>query len=64
MRNKPCFNGYTGINRSHKTLYIIETLREVSPSYITTLFKVNNRNTRKRCEICSKLTIKTPKQRH
>ena len=24
------------------------------------LFKVNNRNTRKRCEICSKWTIKTP----
>ena len=24
------------------------------------LFKVNNTNTRKRCEICSKLTIKTP----
>ena len=24
------------------------------------LFKVNNRNTRSRCEICSKLTIKTP----
>ena len=24
------------------------------------LFKVNNKNTRKRCEICSKLTIKTP----
>ena len=24
------------------------------------LFKVNNRNTRKRCEICSTLTIKTP----
>ena len=23
------------------------------------MFKVNNRNTRKRCEICSKLTIKT-----
>ena len=29
------------------------------PVYIY-LFKVNNRNTRKRCEICSKLTIKTP----
>ena len=28
------------------------------------LFKVNNRNTRKRCEICSKLTIKTPKRRY
>ena len=28
------------------------------------LFKVSNRNTRKKCEICSKLTIKTPEQRH
>ena len=25
------------------------------------LFKVNNRRTRKRCEICSRLTIKTPR---
>ena len=25
--------------------------------------KVNNRNTRARCEICSKLTIKTPERR-
>ena len=28
------------------------------------LFKVNNTNTRKRCKICSKLTIKTPERRH
>ena len=28
------------------------------------LFEVNNRNTRKRCGICSKLTIKTPERRH
>ena len=28
------------------------------------LFKVNNRNTRRRYEICSKLTIKTPERRH
>ena len=28
------------------------------------LFKVNNRNTRKKFEICSKLTIKTPERRH
>ena len=28
------------------------------------MFKVNNRNTRTRCEICSKLTIKTPEGRH
>ena len=27
------------------------------------LFKVNNRNTRKRCEIGSKLTTKTPERR-
>ena len=24
------------------------------------LLKINNRNTRRKCEICSKLTIKTP----
>ena len=28
------------------------------------LFKVNNRNPRKRCQICSKLTIKTPERGH
>ena len=27
------------------------------------MFKVNIRNTRTRCEICSKLTIKTPERR-
>ena len=27
------------------------------------MFKVDNKNTRTRCEICSKLTIKTPEQR-
>ena len=27
------------------------------------LYKVNNRNTRKKCEICSKLTINTPERR-
>ena len=28
------------------------------------MFKVNNRNPRTRCEICSKLTIKIPERRH
>ena len=28
------------------------------------MLKVNNRNTRTRCEICSKLTIKTPERPH
>ena len=27
------------------------------------MFKVNNRNTRTRCEICSKLAIKIPERR-
>ena len=27
------------------------------------MFKVNNRNTRTKCEICSKLIIKTPERR-
>ena len=28
------------------------------------LLKVSNRNTRTKCEICSKLIIKTPERRH
>ena len=28
------------------------------------MFKVNNRNTRARCDICSMLIIKTPERRH
>ena len=28
------------------------------------LLKVNNRNTRASCEICSELTVKTPERRH
>ena len=28
------------------------------------MFKVNCRNTKTKCEICSKLTIKTPEQLH
>ena len=36
--------------------------RSVFPAGID-MFKVSNRNTRTRCEICSKLRIKTPQQR-
>ena len=35
--------------------------KQISSIY---LLKVTNRNTRTRCEICSKLTIKTPERRH
>ena len=38
-------------------------LTRINPANIY-LFKVNNRNTRTRCEICSKLTIKTPERCH
>ena len=42
-----------------KFLWFIFSLRLVNPAKIC-LLKVNNRNTRKRCKICSKLTIKRP----
>ena len=45
-----CYNWYSG-------------LRQHSPAGIY-LLKVNNRNTRTRCVICSKLTIKIPERRH
>ena len=35
----------------------------VNPANIY-LLKFNNKNTRRRCEKCSKLTIKTPERRH
>ena len=45
------------------SLVLYETLLwEPYPTNIY-LFQVNNGNTRKRCEICSKLTIKTTEQR-
>ena len=40
----------------------VETSLTRIPANIN-LFKVNNKNTRKRCEICSKLKIKTPEKR-
>ena len=35
---------------------------QYSPETQLTLFKVNNKNTRKRCEIYSKLTLNTPER--
>ena len=42
----------------------ISISREYAAPVSIYLFKVSNRNTRKRCEICSKLTIKTPERGH
>ena len=41
--------------------HTLEKLDSLIPANIN-LSKVNNRNTRKRCETCSKLTIKTPEE--
>ena len=43
--------------------YVLFTLFHSQITYVLAgiyLFKINNRNTRTRCEICSKLTIKIP----
>ena len=51
--------------------FFIQTFRSSHSSFIIpaginlfiNLFKVHNRNTRTKCEICSKLTIRTPERR-
>ena len=45
------------------TLCMEELIKNPNPTG-NCMFKVNNRNTRTRCETCSKLTIKTPERRH
>ena len=49
------YNGASQINSSIKT-------KDYSIPVVIYLLKVNNRNTRRRCEICSKLTVKTQEQ--
>ena len=50
------FKGATNISKN-----IIDGFTTFNPANIY-LLKVNNRNTRKRCEICLKSTIKTPER--
>ena len=45
---------------THRILYMQTSCGNVVGIY---LLKVNNRKTRTRCEICLKLTIKTPERR-
>ena len=40
-----------------------EDLEGISPAK-KYLLKVNNRNNRERCQVCSKLTVKTAERRH
>ena len=53
------------LNNFHERIqftYTVEYDNKLPPTG-NCMFKVNNRNTRTRCEICSKLTIKTPERR-
>ena len=50
-----------GLNRCSEN--ILRAINGPNPVGIY-LLKVNNRDTKTRCEICSKLTIKTPERRH
>ena len=52
------------LDRSYEHSYEITFFIKSSNPAGIYLFKVNNRNTRTRCKICSKLTIKIPEQRH
>ena len=54
-------NSSTRYNEAHK--YDGFSLRMLNVTSNICLFKVSNRNTRKRCEIRSNVTIKTPEQR-
>ena len=49
--------------QSYKQNDLIKVLNETFPANIY-LFKDNNRNTTKRCEICSKLKKMTPERGH
>ena len=57
-------------NVKHITLSSIVVVILISLNYIRPypavnyMFKVNSRNIRTRCEMCSKLTTKTPERRH
>ena len=60
-----CLTGFVGNGKVCEGMEnIIMILATVIASSNSNLFKVNNGNTRKKCEICSKLTIKTSERRY
>ena len=48
---------------SNEKYFQIESGRDLFYSFGNYMFKVNDRNTTTKCEICSRLTIETPEQR-
>ena len=59
------FRGLKGFNTFYNTLFktLLPWFFDCANSASVFLLKVNNRNTKRKCEICSKLTIKTPEGR-
>ena len=57
-------NETIGVNINFSKLFWQLFQKSCRPHILVGMFKVNNRNTRTRCKICSKLTIKTPERRH
>ena len=49
--------------RSQTSVLILTKFEQINYPPDIYMFKVNNKNTRTSCEICSKLTIKTPERR-
>ena len=62
--NEQCQTWSLSKKRSQLRCFQENFLRASNDTTNIYLFKVNNKNTTKRCEICSKLTIKTPERRH
>ena len=60
-----CFANFFAILETYprKSLATFQKEGNTNPA-CNYMFEVNNRNTRARCEICSKLTIKTPERCH
>ena len=57
------FQGYLKSDVLEKKFLVWETIEYFNWGVISVgycMFKVNNKNTRTRCKICSKLTTKTP----
>ena len=61
-KKEESYQNYTKDRKKVRNKNHWRTKKEIDPANIY-LFKVNNRNTRKKCEICHKLTIKTPEWR-
>ena len=52
----------SGMLHGSKVYTLLKSMVKATPAS-NYMFKVNNRNTRTRCEICSELTVKTPERR-